>query len=96
MKGLVLQAIRPEDALGDDRVFPMTAWNAWDRVRLQLPKAGLELVSPHSLRHSHGTHCPSSRRRPRHGPRDARARVARDHRGRYLHARPEKSDTPSR
>jgi hypothetical protein len=23
-----LQALRPPDALGDDRVFPMTAWNA--------------------------------------------------------------------
>jgi hypothetical protein len=28
-----LQALRPANALGDDRVFPMTAWNAWDRVR---------------------------------------------------------------
>ncbi len=26
-----LQALRPFDALGDDRVFPITAWNAWDR-----------------------------------------------------------------
>ncbi len=28
-----LQALRPAGALGDDRLFPMTAWNAWDRVR---------------------------------------------------------------
>jgi integrase len=32
-----LQALRSADALGDDRVFPMTAWNAWDRVRRALP-----------------------------------------------------------
>jgi len=52
-----LQALRPTDALGDDRVFPMTAWNAWDRVRRAARSAGLEaLVSPHFLRHSHGTH----------------------------------------
>jgi site-specific recombinase XerD len=43
--------------LGDDPVFPMTAWNAWDRVRGAACMAGLEaLVSPHFLRHSHGTH----------------------------------------
>jgi integrase/recombinase XerD len=52
-----LQALRPVDALGDDRVFPMTAWHAWDRVRRAARSAGLEaLVSPHFLRHSHGTH----------------------------------------
>jgi integrase len=46
-----LQALRPADALGDDRVFPMTAWNAWDRVRRAARTAGLEaLVSPHFLR----------------------------------------------
>src|ERR1035438_9909849 len=28
-----LQALRPAHALGDDRVLPMTAWNAWNRVR---------------------------------------------------------------
>ena len=27
-----LQAVRPAGALGDDRVFPMAAWNAWNRV----------------------------------------------------------------
>jgi integrase/recombinase XerD len=48
-----LQALRPNDALSDDRVFPMTAWNAWDRVRRAAHKAEIEeLVSPHFLRHS--------------------------------------------
>jgi integrase/recombinase XerD len=73
-----LQALRPADAIGDDRVFPMTAWNAWDRVRRAARSAGLEaLVSPHFLRHSHGTH--ALRRRPGHRARDARACVALDH-----------------
>jgi integrase/recombinase XerD len=86
-----LQALRPADALGDDRVFPMTAWNAWDRVRRAARKAGLEaLVSPHFLRHSHGTHA------LRRGADLATVRETLGHAslsttGRYLHARPEKS-----
>jgi hypothetical protein len=52
-----LQALRPPDALGDDRVFALTAWNAWDRVRRGARAAGIDvLVSPHFLRHSHGIH----------------------------------------
>jgi len=86
-----LQALRPADALGDDRVFPMTAWNAWDRVRRAARTAGLEaLVSPHFLRHSHGTHA------LRRGADLATVRETLGHAslsttGRYLHARPEKS-----
>lgn len=86
-----LQALRPTDALSDDRVFPMTAWNAWDRVRRAAHKAGLEeLVSPHFLRHSHGTHA------LRRGSDLATVRQTLGHAslsttGRYLHARPEKS-----
>jgi site-specific recombinase XerD len=86
-----LQALRPADALGDDRVFPMTAWNAWDRVRRAALTAGLEaLVSPHFLRHSHGTHA------LRRGADLATVRETLGHAslsttGRYLHARPEKS-----
>ena len=86
-----LQALRPADALGDDRVFPMTAWNAWDRVRRATRKAGLEaLVSPHFLRHSYGTHA------LHRGANLATVRETLGHAslattGRYLHARPEKS-----
>jgi site-specific recombinase XerD len=81
-----LQALRPPDALGDDRVFPMTAWNAW-----AARAAGLEaLVSPHFLRHSHGTHA------PRRGAdlatvRETLGNASLTTTGRYLHARPEKS-----
>jgi site-specific recombinase XerD len=86
-----LHALRPADALGDDRVFPMTAWNAWDRVRRAARTAGLEaLISPHFLRHSHGTHA------LRRGADLATVRETLGHAslsttGRYLHARPEKS-----
>jgi integrase/recombinase XerD len=74
-----LQAFRPAGAL-DDRVFPMTAWNAWDRVRRAARTAGLEaLVSPALpaplARHA----CPAPRRGPGHRARDARPRVALDH-----------------
>jgi site-specific recombinase XerD len=86
-----LQALRPADALGDDRVFPMTAWNAWDRVRRAARTASLEaLVSPHFLRDSHGTHA------LRRGADLATVRETLGHAslsttGRYFHARPEKS-----
>jgi integrase len=89
--GRALQVLRPPDALGDDRVFPMTVWNAWDRVRRAARTAGLEaLVSPHFLRHAHGTHA------LRRGADLATVRETLGHAslsttGRYLHARPEKS-----
>jgi len=38
-----------------DRIFPMSAWNAWDRVRRASERAGV-VASPHYLRHSHATH----------------------------------------
>jgi site-specific recombinase XerD len=69
----------------------MTAWNAWARVRRAARKAGLEaVVSPHFLRHSHGTHA------LRRGADLATVRETLGHAslattGRYLHARPEKS-----
>ena len=86
-----LQALRHENALSDDRIFPMSAWNAWDRVRSAARKAGLEeMISPHFLRHSHGAHA------LHRGADLATVRQALDHAslsttGRYLHARPEKS-----
>jgi site-specific recombinase XerD len=86
-----LQALRPADALGDDRVFPMTAWNAWDRVRRAARKAGLEaLVSPHFLRHSHGTHA-LHRGADLATVRETLGHASLAPTGRYLHARPEKS-----
>jgi len=86
-----LTALRPAEALGDDRVFPMTAWNAWDRVRRAARRAEVPMpVSPHFLRHSHGTHA------LRRGADLATVRETLGHvsiatTGRYLHARPEKS-----
>ena len=86
-----LQAIRPADALGDDRVFPMSAWNAWDRVRRAARKAGLDaLVSPHFLRHSHGTHA-LHRGADLATVRETLGHASLATTGRYLHARPEKS-----
>jgi integrase/recombinase XerD len=85
-----LQALRPAGALGDDRVFSMPTGNAWDRVRRAARAAGLAaLVSPHFLRHSHGTHA------LRRGADLATVRETLGHAsltttGRYLHARPEK------
>jgi integrase/recombinase XerD len=86
-----LARLRPADAVGEDRVFPMSAWNAWDRVRRAARKAGIEMpVSPHFLRHSHGTHA------LHRGADLATVRETLGHAsiattGRYLHARPEKS-----
>jgi integrase/recombinase XerD len=86
-----LQALRGEEADGDDRVFPMTACNAWKRVKRAAQSAGIEAaVSPHFLRHSHGTHA------LRRGADLATVRDTLGHEsiattGRYLHARPEKS-----
>jgi integrase/recombinase XerD len=86
-----LQALRSTDALSDDRVFPMTAWNAWDRVRRAARKAGLEeLVSPHFLRHSHGTHA-LHRGSDLATVRQTLGHASLSTTGRYLHARPEKS-----
>jgi integrase/recombinase XerD len=86
-----LQALRGEEADGDDRVFPMTTCNAWKRVKRAARLAGIEVaVSPHFLRHSHGTHA------LRRGADLATVRDTLGHEsiattGRYLHARPEKS-----
>jgi len=86
-----LAALRLPEAVGEDRVFPMSAWNAWDRVRRAARGAGIEMpVSPHFLRHSHGTHA------LRRGADLATVRETLGHAsiattGRYLHARPEKS-----
>jgi integrase len=71
-----LQALRPAHALGDDRVFPMTAWNAWDRVRRAARAAGLEALVPAPLaRHP----CPAPWGGSCHRARDAGPRVAVDH-----------------
>ena len=53
-----LRALRTEETFGEDRVFPMSAVNAWKRVKRAARLAGItEIpVSPHFLRHSHGTH----------------------------------------
>jgi site-specific recombinase XerD len=76
--------------MGDDRVFPMKAWNAWDRVRRAARAAGLKvLFSQDFLRHSHGTHA----LRPRRGLATVRDTLG--HASltteRYVHARPEKA-----
>lgn len=91
-----LQALRAADSLGEDRLFPMTAWNASDRVRRASRAAGFGgLMSPHFLRHSDGTHA------VRRGAdlatvRDTLGHASLTTTGRYLHARPEKSRANSR
>jgi site-specific recombinase XerD len=86
-----LQALREDGADGDDRLFPMTTCNAWKRVKRAARLAGIKApVSPHFLRHSHGTHA------LRRGADLATVRDTLGHEsiattGRYLHARPEKS-----
>jgi integrase/recombinase XerD len=53
-----LQALRTDATFGEDCVFPMSAVNAWKRVKRAARLAGIKEVpvSPHFLRHSHGTH----------------------------------------
>jgi site-specific recombinase XerD len=86
-----LISLRPAEASSDERVFPMSAWNAWDRVRRAARKAELEeLVSPHFLRHSHGTHA-LHRGADLATVRDTLGHASLATTGRYLHARPEKS-----
>jgi site-specific recombinase XerD len=86
-----LMALKPTDALHTDRIFPMSAWNAWDRVRRAARKAGLEeFVSPHFLRHSHGTHA-LHRGADLATVRETLGHASLATTGRYLHARPEKS-----
>jgi integrase/recombinase XerD len=87
-----LQALRTDETIGEDFVFPMSAVNAWKRVKRAARLAGITdvPVSPHFLRHSHGTHA------LRRGADLATVRDTLGHAsiattGRYLHARPEKS-----
>jgi len=53
-----LQALRTTETIGEDCVFPMSAVNAWKRVKRAARLAGISEVpvSPHFLRQSHGTH----------------------------------------
>ncbi len=87
-----LQALRNDETFGEDYVFPMSACNAWKRVKRAARLAGIDgiPVSPHFLRHSHGTHA------LRRGADLATVRDTLGHEsisttGRYLHARPDKS-----
>jgi site-specific recombinase XerD len=87
-----LQALRTAETIGEDLVFPMSAVNAWKRVKRAARLAGISEipVSPHFLRHSHGTHA------LRRGADLATVRDTLGHASiattsRYLHARPEKS-----
>ncbi len=87
-----LAALRSAEAIGEDFVFPMSAVNAWKRVKRAAQLAGVTdvPVSPHFLRHSHGTHA------LRRGADLATVRDTLGHASiattsRYLHARPEKS-----
>jgi integrase/recombinase XerD len=87
-----LQALRTDETIGEDPVFPMSTVNAWKRVKRAARLAGMSEmpVSPHFLRHSHGTHA------LRRGADLATVRDTLGHASiattsRYLHARPEKS-----
>lgn len=87
-----VQALRTEETFSDDRVFPMSACNVWKRVKRAARLAGIKdlPVSPHFLRHSHGTHA------LRRGADLATVRDTLGHESisttsRYLHARPDKS-----
>jgi integrase len=53
-----LQALRTAETIGEDLVFPMSAVNAWKRVKCAARLVGISevAVSPHFLRYSHGTH----------------------------------------
>lgn len=84
--------LRTDDTFGDDYVFPMSRLHAWKRVKRAARLAGIKdlPVSPHFLRHSHGTHA------LRRGADLATVRDTLGHElisttGRYLHARPDKS-----
>jgi site-specific recombinase XerD len=84
-----LRLARPRRA--EDLVFPMSAVNAWKRVKRAARLAGItDPVSPHFLRHSHGAHA------LRRGADLATVRDTLGHAsiattGRYLHAWPDKS-----
>jgi site-specific recombinase XerD len=87
-----LAILRSAEAIGEERVFPMSAVNAWKRVKRAARLAGITdvPVSPHFLRHSHGTHA------LRRGADLATVRDTLGHASiattsRYPHARPEKS-----
>jgi len=87
-----LQALRTEETFGDDRVFPMSAVNAWKRVKRAAPLAGItELpVSPHFLRHSLAPMlCAAEPIWRAFATPSVMSRSRRP--SRYLHARPEKS-----
>ena len=87
-----LQALRIPETIGEDLVFPMSAVNAWKRVKRAARLTGITEVpvSPHFLRHSHGTHA------LRRGADLATVRDTLGHASiattsRYPHARPDKS-----
>lgn len=84
-----LAALRPTEVEGEARVFPISAWNAWDRVRRAAQRAGLA-ASPHFLRHSHGTHA-LRRGADLATVRDTLGHASTATTGRYLHARPDVS-----
>jgi site-specific recombinase XerD len=63
-----LQALRTAATIGEDLVFPMSAVNAWKRVKRAARLAGITEVpvSPHFLRHSPRHLCLRPRDRARH------------------------------
>lgn len=87
-----VQALRTDETFGDDRVFPMSACNAWKRVKRAARLAGIKdlPVSPHFLRHSHGTHA-LRRGADLATVRDTLGHESMSTTSRYLHARPDKS-----
>jgi integrase len=90
------KTLRGEEADGNDRVFPMTACNAWKHVKRAAQSAGIEAaLSPHFLRHSHGTHA-LRRGADLATVRDTLGDESIATTGRYLHARPEKSSVDYR
>jgi site-specific recombinase XerD len=91
--GTELQALRTAETIGEDFVFPMSAVNAWKRAA-RLAGISEVPVSPHFLRHSHGTHA------LRRGADLATVRDTLGHASiattsRYLHARPATRDPRS-
>jgi len=81
-----LCALRPASARLQDRVFPITAWSAWDRVRRAARRAGI-VASPHFLRHSHATHA-LHRGADVATVRDTLGHASLATTSQYLHARP--------
>jgi integrase/recombinase XerD len=86
-----LQALRTEETIGEDFVFPMSEVNPWMRAKrgARLARISEVPVSPHFMRHFHGTHV-LRRRADLATVRNTLGHASLATTSRYLHARLEK------